>query len=192
MDYKGDIFYIDQVTGGKRDAFSHIVERHKDHVFNLAFRICGNREEAEEIAQDTFMKAYRALSGFKKQSSFSTWLYSIAYNTSISMVRTRRKDILSLDEFPADAVDFMGSGTSEEEAEEEYRRSLVNFALQKIAAEERALITLYYFDDMSTEEIAGITGITRSNVKIKLFRARQKMASIIEKCEKTTLIYNEH
>lgn len=191
MEYKGDIFYIGKVIDGNINAFSHIVNRHKDHSFNLALRICGNREEAEEIAQDAFMKAFRSLKSFKMKSSFSTWLYRIVYNTAISLVRTRKKGVLSLDEFPADAKDFIGNNQSEEEAEAEYRNSLVNFALQKISEEERGLITLYYYEEMSADEISEITGITKSNIKVKLFRARQKMTEIIEKVEKKNLIYHE-
>jgi RNA polymerase sigma-70 factor (ECF subfamily) len=191
MDYRGDIFYIGQVLEGKVSAFSHIVDRHKDHIFNLALRICGSREDAEEVAQDSFMKAYRSLSGFKMKSSFSTWLYRIAYNTSISHVRNRKKGILSLDEFPADTADFLATFPIEEEAEAEYRSSLVNFALQKIGEEERALIVLYYYEEMNTDEISQVTGISRQNVKVKLFRARQKMSVIIENAEKKNLIYHE-
>ena len=168
--------------------FTYIVDHHKDKAFNLAFRICGNREEAEEIAQDSFLKAYRALSSFKRKSSFSTWLYRIVYNTAVSYVRVKKKEILSLEDFPADATDFIGTGTSEEEAESEYRRSLINFAFQKISEEDRSLITLHYYEEMSTEEISEVTGISKSNIKVKLFRARQKMLQIIENVEKKRII----
>jgi RNA polymerase sigma factor (sigma-70 family) len=191
MDYKGDIFYIEQVLAGNINAFSFIVDRHKDKAYNLAFRICGNHEEAEEIAQDSFLKAYKSLSAFKMKSSFSTWLYRIVYNTSISQVRIKKKGVLSLEDFPADATDFIGSSPSEEEAEKEYRSSLVNFALQKINEDERGLISLFYYEDMSIEEISDVTGISKSNVKVRLFRARQKMLEIIEKVEKNKLIYHE-
>jgi RNA polymerase sigma-70 factor (ECF subfamily) len=191
MDYKGDILYIEQVLAGKINAFSNIVNRHKDKAFNLAFRICGNREEAEEIAQDSFLKAYRSLKGFKMKSSFATWLYRIVYNTSISHVRIKKKGILSLEDFPADATDFIGNNTTEEEAEKEYRSTLINFALQKITEEERGLISLYYYEEMSIDEISDVTGISKSNVKVKLFRARQKMSEIIEKVEKKKVVYHE-
>jgi RNA polymerase sigma-70 factor (ECF subfamily) len=125
------------------------------------------------------------------KSSFATWLYRIVYNTAISHVRIKKKGILSLEDFPADATDFIGTNTSEEEADREYRSSLVNFALQKITEEERGLISLYYYDDMSTDEISDITGISKSNIKVKLFRARQKMQEIIEKVEKKKLMYHE-
>ena len=190
MNYKGDIFYINQVLEGNINAYSYIIDKHKDNVFNLAYRICGNREDAEEIAQDGFLKAFKSLKNFKMQSSFATWLYRIVYNTAISLVRTKKKGVLSLEDFPADAIDFLRYGTSKEEAENDFRNSLVNFALQKINIEERGLISLYYYDEMSTEEIAAVTGISRSNIKVKLFRARQKMIEIIEKVEKKKLIYH--
>ena len=191
MDYKGDIVYIEQVLNGKINSFSYIVDRHKDKAYNLAFRICGNHEDAEEIAQDSFLKAYRSISGFKMKSSFATWLYRIVYNTAISHVRIKKKGILSLEDFPADATDFTGINTNEEEAEKEYRNSLINFALQKITEEERGLISLFYYEEMSTEEISDVTGISKSNIKVKLFRARQKMSEIIEKVESKRLTYHE-
>lgn len=191
MDYKGDIYYIEQILAGNCNSFSYIVDRHKNKAYNLAFRICGNHEEAEELAQDSFVKAYKSLGGFKMKSSFATWLYRIVYNTAISHVRIKKKGVLSLEDFPADATDFIGSNTTEEEAEREYRSSLVNFALQKITEEERGLISLYYYEEMNTDEISDITGISKSNIKVKLFRTRQKMQEIIEKVEKKKLIYHE-
>lgn len=191
MDYKGDIYYIGQVLEGKITAFSFLVERHKDKAFNLAFRICGNREDAEEVAQDAFLKAYRALRDFKMKSSFDTWLYRIVYNTAISLVRSRRQGILSVEDFPADAIDFLTYSANADEAETEFRNSLINFALQKINDEERALISLFYYDDMDTAKISEITAISRSNIKVKLFRARQKMIKIIARVEKKNIIYHE-
>jgi RNA polymerase sigma factor (sigma-70 family) len=191
MDYKGDTYYIEQILSGNVNAFSHIVDRHKNKAYNLAFRICGNNEEAEELAQDSFIKAYKSLKSFKMKSSFATWLYRIVYNTTISHVRLKKKGVLSLEDFPADATDFIGSNTSEEEADKEYRNALVNFALQKINDDERALISLYYYEDMSTDEISEVTGISKSNIKVRLFRARQKMQTIIEKVEKKKFIYHE-
>lgn len=191
MERENDISYIDKVLAGNVNAFSYLIDRHKDKAFNLAYRICGNREEAEEIAQDAFLKAFRSLKDFRKKSSFSTWLYRIVYNTSVSLVRTRGSRILSLEEFPADAVDFLAESSNEDEAVDNYRNSLVNFALQKLHEEERGLITLYYFDELETDEIALITGIKKQNIKVRLFRARQKMAGIIKTAEKKNAYYNE-
>lgn len=185
-----DIVDIGQVLDGNANAFSHIVERYKDKAFNLAFRICGNREDAEEVAQDAFLKAYRGLKGFKQNSSFSTWLYRIVYNSAISHIRLKKNRILSIEDFPAEIKDFTEDNTSVEEAEKEYRNSLVTFALQKINEDDRALVTLYYYEEMSTDEISEVTGIGKSNVKVRLFRARQKMQEIIERVEMKKSIYH--
>jgi RNA polymerase sigma factor (sigma-70 family) len=191
MTYQGDIFYINQILNGNINAFTYLVDHHKDKAFNLAYRICGSTEEAEEVAQDAFMKAFRSLGGFQMKSSFATWLYRIVYNTAISYVRIRKKGVLSLDDFPADAKDFIGANTTEEEAEREYRTALINFTLRKITEEERGIISMFYYDEMTLEEIADITGISKSNIKVRLFRARQKMLGIIEKVEKKKLVYHE-
>ncbi len=191
MDYKGDLYYIRQVLDGNISAFTFLVNGHKDHVYNLALRVCGNNEEAEEIAQDSFLKAYRSLSGFRMKSSFSTWLYRIVYNTAISYIRTKNKTILNLDDFPAVPSDFAINGSTEETEMMEYRKSLVNFALRNLREDDRALITLFYYEDLPVNEISEITGIGISNVKTKLFRARKKMCEIIEKAETKNLINNE-
>jgi RNA polymerase sigma factor (sigma-70 family) len=191
MEYTGDIAYIEQVLAGKTNAFTYIVDRHKDKAFNLAFRICGSHEEAEEITQDSFLKAYRSLNGFKMKSSFATWLYRIVYNTSISYLRVKKRGVLSLEDFPVDATDFIGDNSSDAEAEREYKSALIGFALQKINDEERGLITLFYYEELSTDEISDVTGISKSNIKVRLFRARQKMLQIIEKVEKKNLVYHE-
>lgn len=191
MDYKGDLHYIKEVLSGRTNAYSHIVDRHKDNVFNLAFRICGNREEAEEVAQDSFLKAFRSLDGFRMKCSFATWLYRIVYNTSISCLRSKRKDHVSIDDFPAGANDAVAFDPAEDETEAQYREGLVNFALQKLKEEDRAMVTLYYYEELSIEEISEITGVGKSNVKVRLFRARKQMSGIIEKIESKKLIYHE-
>ncbi|HNW56328.1 MAG TPA: RNA polymerase sigma factor [Bacteroidales bacterium] len=191
MDYKGDIFYIDQVLNGNINAFSYIADRHKDKAFNLAFRICCNREDAEEITQDSFLKAFRSLKSFKRECSFATWLYRIVYNSAISHIRIKKVKILSLEDFPVEANDFTGISSNEEEADKEYLNSLVNFALQKISEEERGLISLFHYEEMSIDEISEVTGISKSNIKVKLFRARRKMTEIIQKAErKKEIIYD--
>ncbi len=191
MDYKGDLYYLDQVLDGNTISYSHVVDRHKERVFNLALRICGNREEAEEIAQDAFLKAFRSLRDLRRKSSFTTWLYRIVYNTSISHLRSRKNVTISLEEFPVERIDFEFSFRDPSEAEAEYRNALVNFAMQRITDEERGLITLYYYEEMNFEEISDLTGISKPNIRVKLFRARQKMLVIIENAEKKKLICHE-
>ncbi len=191
MDHSDDIFYISEVLRGNTALYSQLIDKYKDKVFNLAFRICSNREEAEEIAQDAFLKAYRSLKDFKGKSSFSTWIYRIVCNTAISLVRSKRKGIVSLGDLPPGIADLAEYSDAGEDEEADYRNYVVNFALQRISGEERGLITLYYFYDLDHEEISKITGIKKANIKVKMLRARRKIADIIRKVEKENVIYNE-
>ena len=178
---ESDRYYINLILSGNREAFSAIIERYQDNVYNLALKICGNREDAEEIAQDSFIKVFRSLRSFKGKSSFGTWLYRIVYNTSITFVRKNKLDILRLEDFPVDSVDFMRDSATDEEAEREYMKILLCYALQRLEHEDRAIITMHYYQDLSHTEISSITGISRSSIKVRLFRARRKMRQIIEK-----------
>lgn len=178
---ESDRYYINLILSGNREAFSAIIERYQDNVYNLALKICGNREDAEEIAQDSFIKVFRSLRSFKGKSSFGTWLYRIVYNTSITFVRKNKLDILRLEDFPVDSVDFMRDSATDEEAEREYMKILLCYALQRLEHEDRAIITMHYYQDLSHTEISSVTGISRSSIKVRLFRARRKMQQIIEK-----------
>lgn len=181
MDYKGDKYYIQKVTGGDRNAFSSLVDRYKDNVYSLALKMCNKTEEAEEVAQDSFMKAFRSLNKFKGKSGFSTWLYRITYNTAISSLRKRDSHLLQLEDFPADATDFIQDNNNEQTAEIEYKRTILNFALQKLNPDDRAIISMYYYQELTPEEIVKIMDIKKSNLKVKLHRARKKMREIIVK-----------
>ncbi len=170
---------IEEILSGRTSSFSILIDRYKDGIFNLAFRICGNREDAEEITQDTFLKAFRSLSGFRKDSSFGTWLYRIAFNTTLTNMRKRTNQPGYLDEM-SDFVHMDIWDGSDKSDHEERSKEIVNTALKSLSGEERAIITLFYFDEKMTEEIADITGLSISNVKVKLFRARNKMKIVIE------------
>ena len=156
-----------------------LVERYQNNVFGLALKISNSREDAEEIAQDTFMKAFNALDTFKHKSSFATWLYRITYNSSITEIRKKKYNILQIEDFPADANDFIRDSENEEIAEREYKTSILNFAIQKLSSTDRAIISLYYYQDVSIEVIAGIIKTSKSNVKVKLHRARKRIEEII-------------
>ncbi len=191
MEFADDISCIGQILEGNINAYSYLVDKHKDRVFNLAFRICGNHEEAEEIAQDAFLKAFRALKSFRRKSRFNTWLYRITYNTAISLVRARKRHELSIEDLPVEFIEFNPDNTGINESEYEYRSSLVKFAMKKLTEEERGLISLYYYEELNTEEISEITGISKNNIKVKLFRARQRLAGIIRSIEKKNLVCHE-
>jgi len=151
---------------GDGRAFGLLVEKYRGMVFSTAYRILGDSARAEDAAQDTFIKAYAALPGFRGQAKFSSWLYRICYNTCISIVRKKRPEV-ALDE--AQAVSLGGPV-------EEYRqRSVRELVLAEVAglpADYRAVLTLYHFNGMSYDEIARLTRRPMGTVKAKIHRAR--------------------
>ncbi len=165
---------IRQVLQGDTRAFAVLIDAHKDHVFNLVLRIVRRREWAEEISQDVFLKAFQELHKFKQEARFSTWLFRIAYNMSISELRKRQ---LPVQDFNENSVQVADESTHEER-ETQFRQ--LHQALDLLPAEERALITLFYTENKSIEDICNVTGFSISNVKVKLHRARQKLKEMVK------------
>lgn len=174
-----DDLYLQLVLEGDTSKYSYFIDKYKGMAFSIAFRIVNNRQDAEEIVQDAFLKAFRSLGKFRKGSKFSTWLYRIVVNTSLTKVRSPVPNPVSLDKSdPGDAL--------VEKVESVYRsldlseqRSLINEALEELSVEDRLLLTLYYLNENSIDEIAEITGIPGDNVKMKLHRARNRMYRVL-------------
>jgi RNA polymerase sigma-70 factor (ECF subfamily) len=177
MDRQNDNVLINRVLDGDIRNYALLIDRHKDLAFTLAYRLLNNREDAEEVVQDAFLKAYRSLSRFRGEAKFSTWLFRIVYNAAVSKKRLKKTGMQSLDEQPAMQDIFTGSSL-EEDADEE-KKLLLERALMQLSEEERALISLFYLNESSIDEIHGITGLTKSNIKVKLFRARKKLQEYV-------------
>ena len=168
---------INRILDGAVQEYSILIDRHKDLAFTLAYRLLSNREDAEEAVQDAFVKAYRNLKGFRQDSRFSTWLFRIVYNTAISKKRTRKPGFQWIDELP-----FLKENLDRSDEEEDTlaeRGSLLERAIQRLPVDERALITLFYINESTVDEIHGITGLSKSNIKVKLFRARKKLQDYV-------------
>ena len=184
MEKFDDNFYIEKVLNGQTNYFSYIVEKHKDVVFSIALKVLRNREDAEEIAQESFIKAYKSLNTFKGNSQFSTWLYRIAYNNCMSEVRKRKIKFTSTDDVQiseeTEEMNFDG-------IPEENRAHYVKDAMEKLPEDEYTLILLYYFEEKTIDEICTITKLSESNVKVKLFRARKKLSAILNELMKDEL-----
>ena len=175
MKFETDIFYLQQIISGNERAYAFLVEKHKEMVFSIALKILHNREDAEEIAQDAFVKAYQSLSGFKNEAKFSTWLYRIVYNSAISRVRKKKLELSPLD-------DSTINNYSEDRIEgnlllvdEPDQFELLQKALQSLSEDENVIVSLFYQNDSSIEDISTITGLTVVNVKVKLHRIRKKL-----------------
>ena len=186
-----DYLLIEKIILGDTNAFSVLINRYKNQAYNIAFRILNNREDAEESASDAFLKVYHNLKDFDKNSSFSTWLYSIVYNNSIS-IRRKKKDTLDLmDNIKLDDENLGEFEISEDiadsfednltiEIEKSNQLEKLKLAILKLKELEQVIITLYYIEDKSTDEIANITGKSVSNVKIILFRARKVLYNLMK------------
>jgi RNA polymerase sigma-70 factor (ECF subfamily) len=189
MPYKDDRYYIDKVLEGDATAFTELVDRHKDNAFTLAFRIMGNREEAEEIAMDAFVKVYRSLGSFRNDSKFTTWLYRIVHNESISALRKKTPETAPLD-------DHLVENYSEDEIHEnlfalddQQQQQLIRQALEKLSAEDNLLVTLFYLDDQSVGEISEITGLSQSNIKVRLHRTRKKLYHVLNSLQQNVPVH---
>ncbi|MDR0370670.1 MAG: sigma-70 family RNA polymerase sigma factor [Prevotellaceae bacterium] len=170
MKYKDDIRYINRVLGGDTSAFSVLVERYQSFVYTIVLKVVGNKEEAEEAAQDAFMKVFGALHTFKGDADFSTWVYRIAYNTGVSKIRQRKHFFVPIDDVTVNEsdADFSSENLS-------IRIAALQAALTKLSRDEQLLVSLYYTEENSIDEVARITGLTGSNVKVRLHRIRKKI-----------------
>lgn len=155
-------------------AMSCIVDRYKGMVFTLSFRILKNHLDAEEAAQDSFVKAFNAIKTFRYDCKFSTWLYRICYNNAISKARIYKPIQFDIDakyDLPVDTPSALDSLSTKD------RSKYLNKAMELLESEESALLTLYYIDGKSVGDIAMITNLSESNVKVKLHRGRKKLYS---------------
>jgi len=167
-----DFIHIQKVLDGDSAAYSHLVAEYKDMVYTLAFSILKQETEAEDAAQESFIKAYQKLRSFKKDAKFSTWLYTITYRTAVYNLRRRKQ----MSELPSEEV--IGSDTSINQIAQltqKEQQHYIRNAIKSLPETEGALITLYYLEENTVEEISEITGLSKSNVKVKLFRARKKL-----------------
>jgi RNA polymerase sigma-70 factor (ECF subfamily) len=173
---------IQQVLKGDQQAYKILVERYQSYIFTLALRMMQSREDAEEVAQDVFVKAYRSLADFKGGSKFSTWLYTIAHNTSITHLRKKRHKTHPIDdELVFTQLENQESDFKANQVEDKSRKAMVNRAIEMLSPEDANIITLFYKGEQSLDEISAIMGLETNTVKVRLFRARQKLKEKMEK-----------
>jgi RNA polymerase sigma factor (sigma-70 family) len=171
---------IEAIKNGNIRAYAQLVDKYKDMVYTLAVRMLKNREEAEEVAQDTFIKVFKSLENFKGDSKFSTWIYRVAYNTCLDRIKKNKKHLnnIAIDEFTFNKLDTIDNALDNIIKEE--KSTLIRNCINKLPEDSSALLTLFYFEELSLEEISKIINIEANTVKVKLFRARKKLATILE------------
>lgn len=151
-----------------------------NRFFSLIVRMVNSEEDAEELTQDTFMKAFEHLSSFNGKSSFSTWIYRIAYNTALSFLRKKNVEQTVIDDNQWNQIsDTQIDDALNNESEEQIEK--LQQALTKLTAEERALVTLFYEEEHSIQELAQILNLNEGNIKVKLHRLRKKLYVLMQK-----------
>lgn len=183
MELYSDTYYIERTLAGDTGCFACLLDRYSRPVHSLILKMVRNREDAEELAQDVFLKVFRHLSSFKADCSFSTWIYRIAYNTAISELRRKKQEFVAIDESQINNVseeevsNLLGSTSATEQLDK------LEAALAQLPPDERALIMLFYMKEKSVDELTVITGLGASNVKVKLHRIRKKLFVLIKGME---------
>lgn len=173
---------ISRVLRGEQQAFAELVTRYQNFVFTITLRYTSSREDAEEIAQDVFVKAYRSLADFRGSSKFSTWLYTIVTTSCITFLRKKRLETHSLDdERVFEQADNQNSGFGANQVEQKSKVAMVNQAIKLLLPDDAKIITLFYKGEQSLDEIGVIMGLEPNTVKVKLHRARQRLKEKMEK-----------
>ncbi len=180
MNTTNDQYYITQILQGNTQAYANLVTKYQNYVFTILIRMLKNREEAEEVAQDTFVKAFEALSTFRGESKFSSWLYSIAYRKALDTIRKNKrfKTTECIEEYAK--IDFRETENALTYLEDKERKDFIENCIMQLPEDNAAIITLYYFDELSVKEIAVITKLTEDNIKIKLYRSRKQLFTLLK------------
>jgi RNA polymerase sigma-70 factor, ECF subfamily len=188
-----DIEIISKVLSGDQQAYAMLVNRYQNYVFTLALRFTKNREDAEEVAQDIFIKAYRSLADFRGAAKFSTWLYTIVNNTCITFLRKKKLETHSLDnERVFEVADSQESGLRANLIEQKSRAAMVNKAISLLGPDDVEVITLFYKGEQTLEEIAQILRLEPNTAKVRLHRARTRLKEKMQQnfSEEVKDIYN--
>lgn len=176
-----DTEVIARVLQGEQGLFAVLVERYRNYVFTLTLRFTDNREDAEEMAQDIFVKAYRSLADFRGASKFSTWLYTIVHNTCISFLRKKKISLEPIDRANTQLqVENRESGFKADIVEQKSKHAMVNRAIRLLSPDDHQVISLFYKGEQSLDEIGRIMGLEPNTVKVKLHRARQRLKEKME------------
>ncbi len=184
---------ISKVLNGDQAAFAGLVNRYQNYVFTLTLRMIKSREDAEEVAQDIFIKAYRSLSNFRGEAKFSTWLYTIVNTSCITFLRKKKLEVYSLDsEKVFEAADSLDSGMRANQVEQKSRSVMVTNAINLLSPDDAQVITLFYKAEQSLEEIATALGIEVNAAKVRLHRARTRLKEKMQEhfSEEVKDIYN--
>jgi RNA polymerase sigma factor (sigma-70 family) len=167
--------YINRVKRGDPAPYAFIVDKYKHMAYTIALKITGNVEDAQDVAQESFIKAYQQIRQFEGKSKFSTWLYTIVYRTAISELKENKIKTISISNSINENYSQGHTMPQLEQLQLEDEQRYVKQAIQRLPKTEALLITLFYMNENTVREIQEITGLSSANIKIRLFRARRKL-----------------
>jgi len=176
-----DQILIEKVLAGDDRAFEKLVDKYKKRIYYLAYRMTRDHDSADELAQESFVRAYQALAGFKKGYSFYTWIYRICVNLTINFLK-RESMTVSVDSIPG-AVDFLIKGDRSDQLERliaSEQVAIVKRVLNTLPPDQKAVFILKTYEDLSYEQMAGIMNCSIGTVMSRLFRARHKIRKALE------------
>ncbi len=179
---------IDAVIEGDQTAYRSLVERYQNYAFTITYNVLKNREEAEEAAQDAFIKAYKMMASFERKSKFSTWLYTIAYRTALDYYKKKKHQTRSIDsEESYLQIEDTKTLNPDQSMQQEDIKEQLKAAIRQLKPSDASVITLFYLHEKSVQEVAQIMNLTVSNVKTKLHRLREALRNQLETQLKTEI-----
>lgn len=171
MVHTEDLYHIDKVKNGDHASYAFLVNKYKDMVYSIAIKILRDADDANDIAQDCFIKAYQQIHKFEGKSKFSTWLYTIVYRTCVTKLKENKVETVAMGDEISEISDHLPGQFEQLQARQV--KQYVQAAIQKLPQIDALLVTLYYINDLPVKEIEEITGLSKPNIKIKLYRARK-------------------
>jgi RNA polymerase sigma factor (sigma-70 family) len=181
-----DDTFLEKAIRGDKDGIEYLVKTYQNLAYTIAVKIVLNKEDAEEVVQDSFMKAFASLSKFRMASKFSTWLYRIVYNTAITRITSKKIETIALND-PFENGQYLTTDNREWNLLiQDERKKYIDLALEQLSQDDRLIITLYYIGEKDISEICEIMGIGKSAIKMRLLRGRKQL-----ECELRLLLSNE-
>jgi len=167
---------IDRIIAGEEALYATLVDKYKSYAYTIALKVVENRAEAEEVAQDGFIKAFHYLKKFNREAKFSTWLYRIVFNTAISYKRKNKQQFQSIEN---SIIEY--SERADSEIEKDDKRIFLDQAMKKLSEADRIAVQLYYIKEYSLEETAEILNQNINTLKVRVHRARQRLANELKR-----------
>jgi len=175
------ILHLKKAKAGDVSALNQLLVQYKDFAFSIAFRICKNEYDAEDVVQESFIKVFKSIKQFRNESTFSTWLYRIVYNESIRVRKCKNQLIYSAINDNDEIIDYSSIDGALQNLLTVERKQIIRKALDQLHVNESLVLTLYYLNDKSIKEIHQITQLSKSNIKVILHRARKNLHTILKK-----------